>query len=92
MKNILEQLYNGEIYPAEQYVPKGEEYRKRRQKNYSNYNDFIELLSKLDPPLDERFIKIMDEQIDLVPCEFSEIFIDGFRLGVKIMTEVFQYE
>lgn len=92
MKKILEQLYNGDICPAEQYVPKGEEYRKRRQENYRHYQDFIELLSKLDPPLDERFIKIMDEQIDLVPCEFSEIFIDGFRLGVKIMTEVFQYE
>ena len=31
MKNVLEQLYNGEIFPAEQYAPKGEEYRKIHQ-------------------------------------------------------------
>ena len=92
MKNILEQLYNGEIYPAEQHSPKGEEYKKLRQENYRHYQDFIELLSQLDPPLDKRFIKIMDEQLDVVPYEFSGIFIDGFRLGVKIMTEVFKYE
>lgn len=92
MKNILEQLYNGEIHPAEQYSPKNEEYRKRRQENNSHYKDFIQLLGTLDPPLDNRFIEIMDEQLNIIPYEFSEIFIDGFRLGVKIMTEVFKYE
>ena len=46
MKNILEQLYNGEIFPAEQYALKGEEYRKIYQGNYNHYDDFIELLAK----------------------------------------------
>lgn len=92
MKNILEQLYNGEIFPAEQYAPKGEEYRKIHQGHYNHYEDFIELLSKLEPPLDKRFIKIMDEQLDVIPFEFSEMFIDGFKLGAKMMAEVFRNE
>lgn len=92
MKSILELLYDGEIYPAEQYVPKGEEYRKLYQGHYHHYEDFIEILSRLDPPLDKRFIEIMDEQLDVMPYHFSEIFIDGFRLGAKIMAEVFRNE
>lgn len=32
----------------------------------------------------------MDEQLDVIPTEFSEMFIDGFRLGARIMIEVFQ--
>ena len=90
MKNVLEQLYNGEIFPAEQYALRGEEYRKIHQGHYNQYEDFIELLSKLNPPLDKRFIEIMDEQLDVIPYEFSEMFIDGFKLGAKIMAEVFR--
>ena len=90
VKNVLEQLYNGEIFPAEQYAPKGEEYRKIYQGNYNHYDDFIELLAKLNPPLDKQFIEIMDEQLDVIPYEFSEMFIDGFKLGAKIMAEVFR--
>lgn len=83
MQTILEQLYNGEIFPAEQYSPRGEEYRKIYQEHYDHYENFIELLSKLNPPLDERFIEIMDEQLDVIPYDFSEMFIDGFRLGQR---------
>ena len=83
VKNVLEQLYNGEIFPAEQYAPKGEEYRKIYQGNYNHYDDFIEVLAKLEPPPDKRFIEIMDEQLDVIPYEFSEMFIDGFKLGQR---------
>ena len=58
----------------------------------THYDDFIELLAKLEPPLDKRFIEIMDEQLDVIPYEFSEMFIDGFKLGAKMMAEVFRSE
>lgn len=90
MKSILSELYNGNIFPAEQYAPRSEEYRQIHQKNYQHYEDFIETLSKANPPLDKRFIEIMDEQLDIIPYEFSEIFIDGFRLGARIMIDIFQ--
>lgn len=90
MKNVLEQLYDGEIFPVEQYSKKEREYRKIYREHYSHYEDFIETLSRLEPPLDKRFIEIMDEQMDEIPYEFSGMFIDGFRLGARIMVEVFR--
>ena len=60
--------------------------------HYHHYEDFIEVLAKLEPPLDKRFVKIMDEQLDVIPFEFSEMFIDGFKLGARMMAEVFRDE
>lgn len=90
MKSILSELYEGNIFPAEKYSPRSEEYRKIHQRNYQHYDNFIEILSKLEPPLDEQFIKIMDEQLEVIPYEFSEMFIDGFRLGARIIIDIFQ--
>lgn len=90
MQELLKQLYDGEIYPAEQYLPLMEEYKKLRKEQYQHYDDFVQELNKLSTPLGNRFIKIMDEQLDTIPLEFSEMFIDGFRLGAKMMIEVFE--
>ena len=86
----MSELYEGKIFPAEQYSPRSEEYQKNHQEHYQHYDDFIETLSKVNPPLDNRFIEIMDEQLDVFPYEFSEMFIDGFRLGARIMIDIFQ--
>ena len=40
--------------------------------------------------LDTRFVEIMDEQLDTIPYEISNMFIDGFRLGARMMIEVFE--
>lgn len=32
----------------------------------------------------------MDEQLDMLPLELSEMFIDGFRLGARMIIEVFE--
>ena len=88
MKSVLEQLYDGEIYPAEQVNVRTEGYQQMRREHYSHYEDFIEQLKTLNPPLDERFIEIMDEQLDAL--ETAETFIFGFRLGAKIILEVLE--
>ena len=75
MKSVLLRLYDGEICPAEQFGLKTEEYRSMRQAQY---------------PLHEKFIDIMDEQLDTFPLELSGSFLDGFRLGARMMIEVYQ--
>ena len=40
--------------------------------------------------MDTRFVEIMDEQLDTIPYEISNMFIDGFRLGARMMIEVFE--
>ncbi|WP_027398820.1 DUF6809 family protein [Anaerovorax odorimutans] len=87
MGKILKALYDGKLYPAEQYQPMTEDYIVLLKNHYENYENFIE---KLGSPLDKEFIKIMNEQLDIVPFELSETFIDGFRLGAKMMIEVFE--
>lgn len=87
MKKVLQALYNGEIYPEEQYQPILEEYKALREKQYKNYSDFIK---KIGSPLDKEFERILDEQSALLPLDFFQMFSDGFRLGVKMMIEVFE--
>ena len=90
MKSILSALYHGEISPEEQYSPRIEEYRKLQQKHYQHYEDFIETLHNEHPPLEKQFIKIMDEQLEQMPYEWSEMLRDGFCLGARMMMEIFQ--
>lgn len=85
MDNIIKQLYNGELYPAEQFRPMQEEYIKKRKSINSHYEDFIK---KLGTPLDKEFINIMDEQLDLLPFEASDMFTDGFRLGARMILDI----
>lgn len=51
MKSILLRLYDGEICPAEQFNLKTEEYLTMRQVHYQHYENFIEQIKSLDPPL-----------------------------------------
>ena len=55
-----------------------------------HYEDFVKQLKVLEPPLDKHFVEIMDEQLDTLPLEMSEMFIDGFRLGARMMIEIYQ--
>lgn len=87
MNEILQALYNGEIFPAEEYVPKIEEYKALRKKQTENYEEFIK---KIGSPFDKEFIRIMDEQLNTIPLDFAGIFIDDFRLGARTMIEVFE--
>lgn len=87
MDDILKQLYNGEIYPEEQYHPILEEHKKLQKKQYQKYEDFI---SKIGSPLDKEFERILDEQFDILSLDFFQMFSDGFRLGARMMIEVFE--
>lgn len=87
MNDILKQLYSGEIYPEEQYRPILEEHKALQRKQYKKYEDFI---SKIGSPLDKEFEHILDEQLDILSLDFFQMFSDGFRLGAKMMVEIFE--
>lgn len=92
MKNILQQLYNGEIFPAESMPLKVRNTVKSIRGITTTTRTLLSYWRSWSRPLDKRFIKIMDEQLDVIPFEFSEMFIDGFKLGAKMMAEVFRDE
>lgn len=89
MKNILHQLYDGEIVPYEQFKPYLEEYRKNCTKISKTESVFTE---KLTQQQETEFYNLMEEFIDLVPLELAQVFSDGFKLGAQIMCEVFHKE
>lgn len=90
MKSVLSELYDGRIFPEAQYSPKSEEYREIHQRNFSDYENFLETLLKLDPSLGKQFGKLMDEQSEERHFEYLAMFTGGFRLGARIMIDVFQ--
>ena len=59
MDKILEDLYEGRIYPSEQYSPTSEHYKKTREEYQKHYDDFK---SKLDDTLAKEFENILDEK------------------------------
>lgn len=88
MNTILQKLYDGELCPAEQVSSKVEKYQNIKRKHYYNYENFAKKLKKLKPPLHKKFMAIIDEQLDIVALEELDVFIDGFKLGAKMMMEI----
>jgi len=85
MKTILEELYEGNIYPDELIIPKNPEYRPLNQK----ISDTIETLKE---KLSENDCKQLEALLDM-RCETSSqdataSFLYGFKIGAVIMIEV----
>ncbi len=87
MDKILQDLYEGRIYPSEQYGPTSEYYKKTREEYQKHYDDFK---SKLDDTLVKEFENILREKCDVIDIELSEMFTYGFKIGAKMMIEILQ--
>lgn len=86
MEKILDQLYNGELYPYSKFQITVDEFKVSRDKAFKSYSIFIE---KLPEELKEEFDQLIDSHLDLLPLELRQNFIDGFSIGVRMMTEVY---
>ena len=74
MKRILRELYNGNLAPAEQFVPSSREYRTLRAQTADHGDAMLVELKRIDPALAKRF---------------EEMFEQGFRMGARVMQEVY---
>lgn len=90
MKTILQQLYDGNLCPVEHFRPKIEEYQALQRKHYRRYKKFNKKLKKLSPTLHEQFVMVIEEQLTEISSETYDAFIDGFKLGAKMMMEVLE--
>lgn len=84
MKSILLELFQGEITPLERYAATLKEYKEQWDNTLKSENSFVK---KLDDPLRAEFEKLMDDHFDLIPLEMSDVFVEGFRIGARIMLE-----
>lgn len=87
MKNLLEQLYAGELVPAELKIEENEEYEALCRKSLEEIENFTE---KLDKESRKEFQNILDTYLELTYLEKRQSFCDGFRIGAGVMCEVFQ--
>jgi len=85
MKTILEALYNGCIYPAEQIVPTSQEYRWVNRK----ISGAMELWkNRLSVDNYEELEALVEWCRRAGGMEAETAFVHGFKLGAMIMTEV----
>ena len=85
MSNILAALYNGEIHPSEDYVPKTKEYKKLDEEFIHASDAFSD---KLDKDSAEEYERLIDMHADLLFMQEAESYIRGMRLGAKLVMEL----
>ncbi|MGZ7444253.1 DUF6809 family protein [Paenibacillus sp. TH7-28] len=86
MKNIIEELYYGNLHPEGFIVPTDSEYRPLNRK-------ISDLMEEAKQRFSEDDFKTLEEILDLngetSSMLTSEAFVQGFRMGALVMVEVF---
>jgi hypothetical protein len=85
MKTILEELYDGHIFPRELIVPKDPEYRPLNKQIAAVMETWQKKLSPADYQSLESFLQLYCQSNAM---ETSASFVYGFKLGAMIMLEV----
>lgn len=86
MKNILERLYTGELYPSGKIVPNDPEYQPLTQKICEEQKKLKRQLSEADRESLEHLEELYSMECDM---ESYANFAYGMKLGIQLMCEVF---
>lgn len=86
MGKILQQLYRGDLCPAEHTVRGNAEYDALSRQSLKDFTLFTD---KLDKDMQEEFDLLMEHYLELSFIEKTQCFTDGFRIGAGVMCEVF---
>ena len=81
---MIEELFYGNICPCEKSLTRGSEYSQLLNLAVKNEEKFYAILS---PQQKEMFEKVKECMTDMNNILEKEAFIDGFRLGVKLIAE-----
>lgn len=82
---ILEELYYGNIHPAEKYVRKDGEYQKLTDRITRRFDKLTSTLNEEGIALLNEICEMISEREDLSE---KETFVEGFCLGAQIMKEI----
>ena len=81
---VIEDLFYGNLCPCEKSLTRGSEYSQLLNLAVKNEEKLSALLS---PQQKEMFEKVKECMTDMNNILEKEAFIDGFRLGVKLIAE-----
>lgn len=87
MDRILEQLYAGDLCPAENRKFDNPEYYEMCKASLAETEQFTKTL---DEESQEAFDAMMEHYLELCYMEKTQAFSDGFRIGARMMCEVFR--
>ena len=86
---IIEDLYYGRISPYEMSISTTPEYQKL--KAFADRNEDL-LRESLSDEQKERLENLIETVTDISSISERDMFINGFRLGIKLMIDVMQDE
>lgn len=84
VKNIIEEMYNGDLFPIGKLNHTDTEYR-------NAVNDLVateSALLKTYPEIKEMFEKYQDAQIQIISLSSRQEFVNGFRVGAQMALEM----
>lgn len=79
MKNIIKELWNGEINPQDTLVDNNPHYKKLQQLQSRN-----ELLESLSEDQKEKLEKYCDTTLEMNSVSEREAFASGFRIALRL--------
>ena len=82
----LENLYYGNIFPADKNIKRGSEYSKLINLSVRNEEKLVPTLSKEQKVIFEKYKDCVTEMTSIAE---KEAFIQGIKLGLKIIAETF---
>ena len=87
MQRIIEKLYYGEINVGEYFNPlKKEPFAKAIAEGRAAEDTFY---TKLPDDMKHDFELILQNRIDSASMEYVNMFSEGFRLGARVMLDIF---
>ena len=82
----LENLYYGNIFPADKDIKRSSEYSKLLNLSVRNEDKLVPTLSKEQKVIFEKYKDCINEMTSIAE---KEAFIQGIKLGIKITAESF---
>ena len=84
MKNIIEEMYNGDLFPIGRLNHNDAEYHKAMD----NLITAESALLKTSPEIKELFDKYQDAQLQINSLSSRQEFVNGFRIGAQMALEM----
>ena len=82
--NIIEEKYNGDLFPIGTYSNSGKEYKKAMDSLVAAETELLNAY----PQIRKLFDRYQSAQIELVSINNRQEFVNGFKMGAKLILEI----
>lgn len=87
MQKTIEALFDGSLFPHENMRPRAASYRKKLEELHSLQK---QLSAALSPGQAELLREYSDKNLEVLSCDVTQAFVEGFRLGARLLAEALE--